>query len=637
MKKLLVIIPCLILTALCFWIFWPEYGSGYSEEQRRLWNEKRSLYPPVSLMNKGISNNFRDSFFLFSGLDGEKAEILLEKKEERETHLNNILKTLHDAQAPDFECQSFPIQQPRQEILESLSYHELKHLAEKGNANASYLAISRTPFYSQYGLAGMPWEGVQATKTLLARAVKEKRAGAEFLSQLIPNLQRQFSDQKIETSLISPCFNSDPIQLPRLENIPGFNDFRSALGKSDYEAYHVLETLLPEDSKHEAAQLLYDTLKQQADQGDIAAMRKLAQLHFGTYLHYAALSYNPEEEVNTKINRFLDKWIHLSNSSELHPKIKLWLIKFGIFSPEDSQTWVRYRTASDYAYKAARHNDLTAMYLWLRLGIITKNHFSREEWENIFTFTRRLLEASYFPFIESMDIKHEDTAPFYCSILKTFYSTKSYDKFQELCAQTVKSRNRQDKIQGILYIYSNGISRILTNRLSKKESKTFDELTEESHRGNPEAMLALARLYARGKGVPKIPEKAYILLNQSLEESCKYPLWYIDVNDHELGELPFRDVIILDILTLVLDNKDFPGRDEQKAFELTLSLKEKLPGTYSGPAYCYIYYVFGRIHEEGIGTPPDRKEALRYYKMSSKNCPEGAAKYETLSQQDQQN
>ncbi len=75
----------------------------------------------------------------------------------------------------------------------------------------------------------------------------------------------------------------------------------------------------------------------------------------------------------------------------------------------------------------------------------------------------------------------------------------------------------------------------------------------------------------------------------------------------------FKDSVKLQLISLVLDHPDFPGRDEQEAFQLANSMYHKFSGSPDDGPYLYI---LGRIYEQGTGTPVDLRKALNYYKLS---------------------
>ena len=84
-KKVWISIAAVLLAAVAGWFLWPtapEYGDSYSEQQRKLWNERRAILPWIWALADGIPDV--DAEFLSRVLGKDKMWVKDEWKRRKE-------------------------------------------------------------------------------------------------------------------------------------------------------------------------------------------------------------------------------------------------------------------------------------------------------------------------------------------------------------------------------------------------------------------------------------------------------------------------------------------------------------------------------------------------------------------------
>ena len=97
-KKTIITVLVLLLAILAGVVMWPaapEYGDSYSEQQRKLWNERRALLPWDWMDGNRIV--FDPAYLQFmTGLDWKEVDQLRSQKEEQNEQLVSAQNVLRD-------------------------------------------------------------------------------------------------------------------------------------------------------------------------------------------------------------------------------------------------------------------------------------------------------------------------------------------------------------------------------------------------------------------------------------------------------------------------------------------------------------------------------------------------------------
>ncbi len=636
MKKLSFILIAILLATLGTWYFWPEYGDSYSEQQRQLWNQRRGLMHPLcieSYDNEGIIKPDTSGLKLFSGLKirrYEQAQHVVKQSIKIDKALQQQQFQLRNQLAPS--CSFVVNKQGNEQELpqEGLSSVQLKEQIKQGDTTAPLTYLLRISAQNEYRNPALnSWMGFQNARQHLMQAAQYGSRTAPFLLRYLETMR----DTAAAYDRKAYYATSTPFQTPKvpifhgLESMPGYQEFHQELLQGNYEDFAVLECIIPEQDKDVLKRDIYNHLLSLSKKGDLQAQRHLVRMILEMFEQVPFRKDNAIREVHTAAANAIGRIPGFRNISY---SLATGLVRLGIYTPEDSTEWAYYSEASQYAYRTARQGDLTCMYLWLRFGIETKDYFSQEEWENIFAFTHRLLETGYTPFIDYVST-HEAWPSLYQLIIRSYYPPASWERIVQQCmSEQQKSVIERPEDQ---FTYNLGYSDLgyavseFEKTFRSADPSTLHELEEwcdTCYRdGHLPALYAFARIYSQGIGVPKNPGKAYLLLKRALSEAIYYPNWtvYCDDNKDLLfrfglvvnGATQFENSVKLQLISLVLDHPEFPGRDEQEAFQLANSMYHKFSGSPDDGPYLY---VLGRIYEQGTGTPVDLRKALNYYKLS---------------------
>ncbi len=663
MKKLSLIIISIILVTLGVWLISPEYGSGYSEEQRRFWNERRGLYPAICLPGHDLNDEqmpfaspscMSMQFMLYmlataQSMNEGRDSYLSKMSEGKEQHRRQIL--LRNTEALDCDMVVNPPSDREDIPLEGRSCFARRKLAEQGNAEACLQMLvqgkNASVIRSKDGLEKAPWGLVSNINHYLSLASNNDSITGEFLFRYFQTIQNEFKNS-FSTERIR--FNAPVSDPPPPESVEGFEEFRHMLVTGDYTGLAVLKLLNQNHTCTAIRNEMYLTLLPLAQAGDTDAQRKIAQL-------VLTLDLFPNWEIHVEMSKQLERW------SKFFPAYPEWLknknlqfknalVKLGIVSPYGTREWQIHNAASNFAYEAARKGDLTCMALWLQFGIIDKNYFSREEWENIFIFTRCLLDAGYQPFLDFLGNHNQHGNPLLYHIICDYYSPASCEKLFWKCADIIAKQETdnpsfigrlQDKAINCNYELKEVIhdmGETARNADAAGLQQMEDWCNTCLQEGNLPALCAFARIYDKGIGVPSNPGKAYILLKRALEVSYQCPLWDVFITDGftiDRGQcdstIPYISAVKLLLVHLTIDHPDFPGRNEQEAFQMASNMPREVTDGIAGGRFNY---ALGRLHEQGIGTSKDLKKALECYKKSASGpfshsgCEE---RYEALGKQ----
>lgn len=450
MKKITIIITGTLLTTLGFWFFCPEYGSGYSEEQRELWNERLKIFPAICQpgLNPDQQGPFTlqtnaNLFQIFSGQTSDHINEYIRNKIDHDYVLKQQQTNLRDRLAPDCD---FAVHPPSSQgggvPTEGLPLPTLKKLADEGNWEACYYYLlrqeSEVDSNREKHFIQMSREEQSLVIYYLALAARTNHAASVFLLRYIQEVNKIMfeKNRQLAPAHKPPGKNLlSEILYPSLDSVAGYEDFRQQLFQGDILSYIMLEYLTPGNIHAPEKEQLCRILLQQEKQGDSRAPGKLARILFAQFQQKSLYAHINEKETRKRLDSLVSRIPLVSKCSLKHQDIvKSYLVKWGIFTPNDCAGWKDYCEASRFAYKSAQQGDLTAMYLWLRFGLNSLDSFTREEWENISVFSRRLLDVGYIPFLELMSQHRSRTTSRLHNVLNSYYSRKSLDALYAKCA-----------------------------------------------------------------------------------------------------------------------------------------------------------------------------------------------------------
>lgn len=640
MKKIFIVFLCLMAVCLvCF--LWPEYGSGYSEVQRRLWNERRALYPVAWVIDgavprRDIVNSYSD-ISRMTGWEPREVELLIEEKKEKEAELVKELEANRDKSGPDCMAEEPSSVNVSRLPLYGLTKKEVAERALSGDGDACLKMVQyqlRRTVDADRQVEGLSWREKFEAEKWLDRAVRANRPGAEFLKTLFTEVC------SFRKSLLMPNGESFLHEKMEAKKVPGYANFLECLKRGDYIAYGTAVLFLTGSDLSEENRLLYTALSMKAGLGEPVSQRDLALLFFEMepLLGRDDFSYSIKKDIEKKRKNWEDQMKWLPDSWK--KCVVKGLFSCGVINAGGTRTMKRYREASRYARAAALQGDLTGMYLWLSHGITCQERYSVKEWDDILKYGHILFEAGYVPYLESirkaqnnfMGKKGLDER-----IPRSFYSRKSYEELWN--KDYLKSRGRLSRfakkvdlaeIREILQVVSltGGTDDFLADSLtggdftpggvlfgSSKEAQEYlvEQVEKWAEEGDIHAMYRLAGIYEKGIGIPVDLGKAYALYGKALAGADGHPLFRVCIrsgsgHDHFYEGIHLKHVARLKRAAMVLDHPDFPGRNEKEAYDQIL----ESAGHYAAGKYCC--YLLGLFHEKGIGRPVDKAVALDYYK-----------------------
>ncbi|WPX41591.1 hypothetical protein QET93_005680 [Akkermansia sp. N21116] len=188
-KKNLWILILSLLSVLAGVVFWPEsseYGTGNSEQQRRLWNERRQLSPALWSMWTLELNSTR-YLNMIAPKDDASWTGIRDQKKAKDEGLKKEQVALRDREKPVFRYT------PGQELdLASLRAFELSRRecwqrAQGGDADACMVMAWRSITNNSENL--LSWRSMRDLDAWLSRAEALKRPGALFLKNFCRMIQ----------------------------------------------------------------------------------------------------------------------------------------------------------------------------------------------------------------------------------------------------------------------------------------------------------------------------------------------------------------------------------------------------------------------------------------------------------------
>ncbi len=629
-KKLIVLIILLLLAVVASWVGYlgePEYGEGYSEEQRQIWNERRGLFPTILWCDNTVPGV--DCFLTSS------AWLLLTKEDclnrlEREKALQRRQIALRDREKAS--CQLNPVGSPDLSALPAylIARRECLLRARRGDG-AACLAMARHVLSDDGPF--IHWRAEKDIKYWLSQAETCGRIEARFLLNFF-----EMSLTHLRKSMNgSGSFDYAPC--PDYTGLPGYHDFMKRIEAGDVLPYFILQGLMlsyAQKVNHELP-VLRSVLKKRGQNGELEAMESLIFLEFEVNGGLGGASSRMYEEVRVSFWGRMMNHVERLTGYSCEPLFR-WC---GLLDIEDTKVMLMYREAAGYAHEAARRGSLDGMDIWLRHGLFSKDFFTREDWEELFQFHRLLLENSYVPYLNKRSPFNSGLTAVDQEILSCFYTQQSMeDTYNLATSRLVKDGERgpfgelprEGEPQAIarqlddtiaLYGGDNMLDRILEGADSWKPVPGVAEVYAQkvqamATEGDPFALFVLAFMHEHAYLVERDLGKAWACYWEAV------PLCNLD----NTGFADFRDpfdsrfftlcelshAIKLNLLTLLILYPEFPGRDVSRSTDLMWMMEAELERSTDG----YLNCVVGRVFEDGIGVPVDRARALVHYERGMK-------------------
>lgn len=588
------------------------YGSGFLEQQRKLWNDYMDQSPRY-LFNSA----YEDEPQLFSEATTEKIHTI---KEEISTNLQENGDT--------YEWKVMPPEKVDLEILPfgGMTEKELLSLPEK-RKNLEYYAELLSRFRLDDAkvmeiLQSMKQQGIEESNVLLA---------LHTYKSIYPGLGKPEID----------IVKNFPL-------VPGFQQYKETISSGNYPA-HIMLKICGWNSDSAWLEEMERNLRLRALKGDPVAQRQLANI----ILDLLSLKYSQSD---TKKN-----WLEIEQKKgitnlacQILPNsyadtLKEWSLKL---SPRRKlirqlPEWPRLEEALEWYRKAADSGDLEAMYAWTRGSFnFIPRYLSKEDWTRMMNYYTTLYEKGDWRLFLHMNYNWMVTLDY----LPTVFSSgkdrnqlrknilKLYRHSGSLPYQQIKV-SRNGLYQPLLKRNNLPLFRAM-NSISPYKAFNFfclsqifapsppsilaplkEMIEKNTEQQSPVFLYALAWMYEYGLGCEKdyskaaqLQEKAYLAYDLCYRNMVPLSSDYADS-----AQVPLTYAIPAKIIELNM-NPDYAGRNPSRAFELATLFQDynrrsvysnQVPTETVAPTFsCYL----GKMYEQGIGTPKDISKALACYK-----------------------
>ncbi len=652
-KKVWISIVAVLLAVVAGWFLWPtapEYGDSYSEQQRKLWNERRELLPWIWSLAQGSHSDF------LSMVLGEDEGLIQDRLEQK----GRVDKCLEEAQMKlcNEAHMSYPAKLDINPDFTSLSaeqvpVRECLRRAQGGDADAC-LAMAWNLGWGCDESRGkmLSWREAKDVDYWLSKAEELKHPGARFLRHFA-RLTLPECHKTVRSIVGNGFFCSERI-CPSYERLPGYENFLDCLRQGDLMAYGLMRRMtwnLVYDDKERS--VLMDALGKQVKAGDVRAMEKMIDLVFS----YSKCNGNWPWMCRLDMERsFWNTKIQMLPKAMRKP---VWngLLRCGMLDVEDSATMQELRMGLDCARKAARQGSLAGMDCWLWNGLFSLEHFSREDWDEVFRFHRTLMEQGYVPFLHNrISACWEPSTD--VSLMDCYYSRSS---LRRVIKKTLKqmdwsnaalwrdvtkltdaedtdtARQQLDEliaVRGADHILNKLLAEAACWDVSPEIARMYaSKVKEMGDEGDPLGKLVLGYCYEKGFGVERDLGKAWKCYVESKDAVGIFVATlsegYSDL-DNGGENVPGNMLETPDffLLALGVHYADFPGRDEKLMYAIAQELEKRSSPWRRGNEI----YLLGRIYEDGIGTPVDRKKALELYesvRVPHAGCSEGCKRLQS--------
>ncbi len=625
-KKIIIVFALLLVVAgVVFWTSSPEYGTGYSENQRRLWNERRQLSPALWSMWTIVPNS-TNYLNLISPKDDADWMVILDQKKVKDAELKKEQEALRDREKP-----VFPYAPPQELELASLRAFELSkrecwQRAKGGDADACMVMAWRT-IKNRSGKL-LSWRSMRDLDAWLSRSETLKRPGALFLKNFCKMIHLESSKLIRKNSLTGYGYSN--VLCPDYTGLPGYGEFEECMRRGDALPYFLMREIVFCHSLHDRDfELLLEGLRQKVKTGDVKAMEDLAVLELDM------IKNRWESNISSELDRSMWSRLLRENVPEKWQKSGWELfIRVGLLDVEDTSTVQRYREGVEIARRAARMGSLAGMAYWLRYGLWDRNFYSREDWEDVFRYCNTLVEKDYMPYLtiyKVMQSTRLDEEILWCcyAVGKSSLNNKdAYRRGEEIWIQDFledvkKTGDTKRKLdEWCSWQGSDAVLEQILFQLTQKNASSIpadvatvcaDKIQALADEGDPLALYVLGCILEEGVWIPCDLGKAwncYVEATRRCSDKDLTCLFYRDfcVNGHlELAQLP--EAAKMALISLAIRHPEFPGRDPSLVFEATEYLEPFVKLDKPG----VLLYLVGRVYEDGIGTQPDKKKAMDYY------------------------
>lgn len=618
--------------------------AGYTEQQRKLWNEYMDQSPDyahghdiIIMYERSMLYDRRHRGFevLSSG-----------QKEQDPGELIQIAKTkIHDLnqkEAPDWEI-DIPLRVNLAELsLEGMTEWELFTLP---------LTRHTSEYYAEL-LTRFQKDGQKSREILLGMTKKGVRH-SDFLSKLFEYM----SGYKRSFTQVNDSVN--------ISKIPGYADYMSSVNSGDFSAYKLGKAMgFSADSL-----LLEKKLRNKANQGDSLAQNQLGNLLMERLHHHYNLgdtwknwdkAYVLPSFLEKFLNMLPDKYAFAWKEKILKqiPK-KKFLNKL----PEKED----FDEALHWYKKAADQGNTDAMYAWLTCSFnYIPRYFTRSDWKRIrdyndaimrqgdwraclqLTFPRKVT-LHFIPFLlysyrslDSLVRKVDESGRGYGSLSYLRFSVQRHPKQ----VTGIAAGNRRNSTKATQWIplsspddlnlasrlkklseispYSCTFGFIHRNYIEQSSSEsiqiTKNVLDKYAQKGDPVSQYILGWFYQEGLGCDKDAAQSV-----KLWEDAFLSFNHCGGSDVSLapdtGTAPLVYALPIKLIEYNL-NPDFPERNPARAFELATLMQDcnlaRMEKNTNLNAYrpSFLYYL-GIMYEQGEGTTKDPAKAFACYQKGS--------------------
>lgn len=475
-------IAIVVLAVIVVWACRSEYGSGYSEDQRRNWNE--------GIKKMGENSTAYIDFFLNKPYS-ESASVL------RNWQLRS------DAPIWELDLSETQVALP----LEGLSIVRLMELADKGDGDACLELVFRSfddsPVSMSLGI-------VFQSEKYLKKAVALGRPGADFLLKLFEAWKKYGDDV-------------------RKEDVEGYRAFLSYLDAGDFLLGKVYFYLNPEGVSE--LDRLTAGLDKKAGGGDVVSIRNrgyVELLKMGRGQGYQwMISLSNQRTDDLRLNEMLFALQELLSLQEKTctkiRRIYYWFSNAWYLKQVQRSLREPFSMLTD----AAERGDLHAKFLWVRYSVWSGMKFSQKDWNRHLRYTDELIKAGGRYVGEDLLDFDRDQFP----LESFFYEKTSIDRTEKLIKQ------RQEKEYKTLFPNAMDDTSLLKSEMEakcdmmtfahdyvkdvlggdekgKERMRGFDLMKQAAEEGNPFALYGLFLLLNEGILVKQDAGQAWALLQR---------------------------------------------------------------------------------------------------------------------------
>ncbi len=648
-RKTIIIVFALLLAVLAgavlLWNSSPEYGDSYSEQQRKLWNERRALYPMTWVFEQINPENTNFLTRIEPLTEGSLID-LLERKRARDQELMEEQEKLQKKEKPvvsyTFEkTPDYSSQRPFE-----VSMPECLRRAKAGDADACLVMAWHLGWRKEASnrLSLLGWREKRDVLEWLSRAESLKRPGCLFLKNFCQMIQKESAPLIQKHSLTGLGWSTVPC--PDYRNLPGYDEFLACMQRGDALPYRVMrDMVLCHTLPDREVKILREVLRERVKTGDLQAMEDMAALAFD--IDDNDWTWKNADELEKSVwNQYLmdslpEKW------QEEAYRV---LLRLGVLDPERTETMEIFREGADCALRSAQSGSLAGMYYWLRYGLGSLHQYSREDWDEVFLFHRNLLEQGYIPFVSKGDGLGSYIVNYFYGdgMWKHLYmldqelrkrgvipqgggdllAPETTNAARQLLEQIEPCYGVDDIVRGILSQHYMNRGRIHAEAVAVYVGK-IQSIADE---GDPLGLYALGAIIEEGVWLPCDLKKAWSCYAEAIKLVESKDLTYSGYRDHWDNRCPYSshirlpEAVKMSMISLAIRYPELAEHDREQIFKMACELEPQCSD--DGP----LGYLLGRVYEDGIGTKPDQKKAMEFYSKNRKYGPSAERWYKLQSE-----